>query len=150
MSDKPQTTPTEHSPYCSKQIGPASECYICNPAIRSQMTPKEPSRADAKEAKRRAKAGVPMPPASEPETTPCPHADLHMPGHDDCEVCAEMSDSHTTDDLLRLVALAICQEGLGLKQCSCAYARRFACANELPGRMAREAIAIVRKWDAGK
>ncbi len=27
-----------HSPYCSKQIGLAEECYICNPALRSETT----------------------------------------------------------------------------------------------------------------
>ncbi len=60
-----------------------------------------------------------------------------------------MSDD-AVDELTRIVALAICQEGLGSRQCPCAEVGQFRCAAELPGRMAREAIAIVRQWDAGK
>jgi hypothetical protein len=54
------------------------------------------------------------------------------------------------DDLLRRVAMAICQVVLAPWQCTCDEKGNFYCADETPGRAAREAIAVVRQWDAGK
>lgn len=60
------------------------------------------------------------------------------------------SNNQSTDDLLSRVAVAICEEALAPKLCTCQESGRFACADEIPGRMASQAIAVVRQWDAGK